>query len=65
MSLDKQLKQISKLDTLLKKNYQLYPIMLQKNYYLIKQNIYNFKINSSIKESFNLKTIETIVKIKE
>ncbi len=43
-------------------NYQFFPILYEKKYYLIKSNIYNFKLNSKYDDYFNLETIETIIK---
>jgi|GEM_PF-1151063 len=61
----KQKKNIEKLDKYFKDNYQFYPLIQRKDKYLIRDNIYNFKVNSSYENYINLKTIENIIKIKK
>ncbi|MBN1216113.1 MAG: hypothetical protein JXA99_11820 [Candidatus Lokiarchaeota archaeon] len=56
-----QLEEIKKLQNIFIEINQLFPIYVQNEYYLTKSNIYNLKINSSLEESYNLKTIETII----
>lgn len=55
--------EIKYLESILKENCQFYPIFYKKKYYLINKNILNFKINSSVQDSFDLGTIEKMIKI--
>lgn len=58
-----QIEEIKKLQNILTDINQLFPILIENKYYLTRQNIYNLKINSSIEEGYNLKTIETLISI--
>ena len=52
-----------KIAELLDKKHQLQEIYSEDQFYLIKNNIFNFKIKSSVENSFNLITLENMVKV--
>lgn len=57
-----QSEEIKKLQNILEDINQLFPVLTESNYYLARQNIFNFKINSSLEDGYNLKTIETLIR---
>jgi ABC-type transport system substrate-binding protein len=57
-----QVEKIKELKDLLEDMNQLFTIYSQDEFYLARSNMYNFKINSSLEEGYNLQTIETIIK---
>ncbi len=58
-----QIDEIKKLKNILVEINQLFPVYNQNEYYFTKPNIYNIKINSSIEDNYNLKTIETLINL--
>ena len=62
-SIKKQNNAIEKINNLLDEKNQLQTIYNENQFYLIKNNIFNVKINSSIENSYNLITLENMIKI--
>lgn len=57
--------ELEKVDELFQKNIQLTPSIWLKEYYILKDDIYNFKMNNSLYKGYDLNTIERMLKLHE
>lgn len=56
---------LSRIDNLFQSNFQLTPAIWLKEYFIVKDDIYNFKLNNSLYRGYDLNTIERVIKLRE